>query len=61
MDMGPHAVFIWTAYGLTTLVITLLVARAVFDERRMRKALVKLEQQGVRRRSAAHSGDDMRS
>ena len=61
MDFGPHAVFIWTAYGLTTLVITALVARAVLDERRQRKALVKLETQGVTRRSAARPGADLRS
>ena len=61
MDLGPHAVFIWTAYGLTTLVITALVARAVLDERRQRKALVKLETQGVVRRSAARPGADLRS
>ena len=61
MDLGPHAVFIWTAYGVTTAVIALLVARAILDERRQREALAKLETQGIRRRSAAHSGDDMRS
>jgi heme exporter protein D len=58
MDLGPHAVFIWTAYGVTTAVIALLVARAILDERRQRKALVKLEGQGIRRRSASHAGDD---
>jgi heme exporter protein D len=61
MDLGPHAAFIWTAYGLTTAVITALVARAVLDERRQRKALVKLETQGVIRRSAARPGGDPRS
>lgn len=61
MDLGPHAVFIWTAYGVTTAVIALLVARAILDERRQRKALVKLETQGIRRRSAAQYGDDTRS
>jgi heme exporter protein D len=61
MDLGPHAAFIWTAYGLTTLVITALVARAVLDERRQQKALVKLETQGVMRRSAARAGGDLRS
>ncbi len=61
MDLGPHAVFIWTAYGVTAAVIALLVARAIVDERRQRKALVKLETQGVRRRSSAHLEDDRRS
>ena len=62
MDLGPHAVFIWTAYGLTTAVISLLVVRAILDERRQRTALVKLEAQGVRRRSAAANPEsDIRS
>ncbi len=61
MDLGPHAVFIWTAYGVTTAVIALLVARAILDERGQRKALVKLETQGIRRRSTANPRDDMRS
>jgi heme exporter protein D len=61
MDLGPHAVFIWTAYGVTTAVIALLVARAILDERRQRLALIKLETQGIRRRSASHPGADTRS
>jgi heme exporter protein D len=52
MDMGPHAVFIWTAYGATGLVVATLIARAILDERRQKRILVKLEEQGIRRRSA---------
>ena len=51
MDMGPHAAFIWTAYGATGLVVTALIARAILDERRQKRILVKLEEQGIRRRS----------
>jgi heme exporter protein D len=59
MDLGPHAAFIWMAYGATALVLTGLVARAILDERRQKKALVKLEAQGARRRSTgAASGFD---
>jgi heme exporter protein D len=61
MDLGPHAVFIWTAYGVTTAVIALLVARAILDERRQRAALVRLEAQGIRRRSAPNAELDIRS
>lgn len=61
MDLGPHAVFIWTAYGVTTAVIALLVARAILDERRQRHALVRLEAQGIRRRSAVSAGHESRS
>ncbi len=57
MDLGQHAAFIWAAYGATALVIAGLVVRAVFEERHQKKALIKLEAQGVRRRSARQPGD----
>jgi len=60
MDLGPHAVFIWTAYGATALIVLALVARAILDERRQKQALVKLEAQGIRRRSAAKPADHLR-
>jgi heme exporter protein CcmD len=57
MDLGPHAVFIWSAYGITMAVVTALVIRAIVEERRQRLVLVKLEAQGIRRRSDAHRKD----
>lgn len=57
MDLGPNAAFIWAAYGATALVLTGLVARAILDERRQKRVLVKLEEQGVRRRSAQQPSD----
>lgn len=57
MDLGPHAAFIWAAYGATALVIGGLITRAVLDERHQKKALIKLEEQGVRRRSARRPDD----
>jgi heme exporter protein D len=55
MDMGPHAVFIWASYGVTGAVIAALILRAVADERRQRRALARLEAQGIRRRSDSRS------
>ena len=57
MDLGPHAAFIWTAYGATALVVAGLVARAVLDERRQKLILARLDEQGVRRRSARVPGE----
>jgi heme exporter protein D len=51
MDMGQHAIFIWTAYGATALVVAGLIARAILDERSQKRALIRLEAEGVRRRS----------
>jgi heme exporter protein D len=56
MDMGQHAAFIWTAYGATSLVVAGLIARAILDERRQKRALIKLEADGVRRRSQRPRG-----
>lgn len=60
MDMGPHATFIWLAYGATAVVLAGLVARAILDEQRQKRILVRLEEQGVRRRSARPASDPLR-
>jgi heme exporter protein D len=51
MDLGPHAAFIWSAYGISGLVLAALIYRAITDERKQRRVLVRLDQQGIRRRS----------
>ncbi len=60
MDLGPHAAFIWTAYGATALVVTALIARAVLDERHQKRVLAKLEEKGIRRRSVRGASDTTR-
>jgi heme exporter protein D len=54
-DLGPHAVFIWAAYGLTAIAIATLVGFIVADDRRQRRLLAALERQGITRRSAKPS------
>jgi heme exporter protein D len=51
MDLGPHAVFIWSSYALTAAVIAALVAWLTADARRYTRRLQDLESRGVRRRS----------
>jgi heme exporter protein D len=46
-EAGRHAVFIWSAYGATTLVVLALVIRAVLDHRAQRRALARLEAAGA--------------
>ena len=47
METGRHAAFIWSAYGVTTLVLVVLVVRAVLDHRAQRRALARLESGGA--------------
>ncbi len=51
-DLGPHAVFIWAAYGITFITVTALVLFILRDDRRQRQILAELERQGFTRRSA---------
>ena len=52
MELGPHAGFIWAAYGVAVLVLGALSAWIQFDARRQRNLLVDLEARGITRRSA---------
>jgi len=47
-----HAGFIASAYGVTAIVLVLLVVWVVADGRLQRRRLAALEARGVRRRSA---------
>jgi heme exporter protein D len=57
MDLGPHAAIIWSAYAITAVVISGLVAQVVLGERKQRKVLQHLEEQGIRRRSDTRHKD----
>lgn len=60
MDLGPHAVFIWTAYAAVVVVLGALIAWHLYDGRRQRQRLVQLEARGVRRRSASGASSEAR-
>jgi len=51
MDLGPHAAFIWSAYGVTALVIAGLIAWLILDGREQQRRLAELAARGVKRRS----------
>jgi heme exporter protein D len=51
-NLGPHAIFILAAYGVTFAAITLLASAIIADDRRQRRLLADLERKGIRRRSA---------
>lgn len=51
-DLGPNAIFIWSAYAVMTISVVTLVLAIVFDDRRQRRRLAELEERGIRRRSA---------
>ena len=51
-DLGPHAVFIWSAYALTFAAIAVLTVSILIDDRHQRETLAELERRGIKRRSA---------
>lgn len=53
IDLGKHAVFIWSSYAVVTVVLAGLVAWLVLDGRRLKRRLADLEAQGITRRSRA--------
>jgi len=54
-DLGPHAVFILAAYGVTFVAVAALAFFIVEDDRKQRRLLADLERRGIRRRSASTS------
>jgi heme exporter protein D len=52
MDLGPHAGFIWLAYGITTVVISGMIAWLVLDGREQARRIADLDARGIKRRSA---------
>jgi heme exporter protein D len=50
--LGPHAVFIASAYAVALLVVAGLIAWVVADHRMQRRRLRDLEARGIIRRSA---------
>jgi heme exporter protein D len=51
LDLGPHAGFIWMAYGISALVLAGLIGWIRIDARRQLNLLAELEAKGIRRRS----------
>jgi heme exporter protein D len=51
-DLGPHAIFILAAYGVTFLAAAALAWFIVEDDRKQRRLLADLEKRGIKRRSA---------
>jgi heme exporter protein D len=51
MELGPHAAFIWTAYGAVALVLGALVAWLILDGREQQRRLDEFAARGVKRRS----------
>lgn len=52
-DLGPHAVFIIAAYGVTFAAVAALAFYIVADDRKQRRLIADLEARGIRRRSAS--------
>lgn len=49
LAFGQYAVFIWTAFGVTALVLGALVAEALLRARRWKSTLARLEREAAER------------
>jgi heme exporter protein D len=59
MNLGPHAFFIVSAYGVAALIVGAMIAWVVLDHRRQARRLADLEAHGITRRSerSEHAGE----
>ena len=57
MDLGKHAAFIWSSYGVVFASLIGIVLWLIWDGKRQQAQFDRLEKQGVRRRSAQSSND----
>jgi heme exporter protein D len=55
IDLGPHAVFIITAYLMAAIVVLGLIAWVIADHDAQRRLLADLEARGVTRRSKSET------
>ena len=55
IDLGPHAAFIWSAYGMVVLVVGGLIAWLALDGREQERRLAAFAARGIKRRSTARS------
>jgi len=51
MDLGKHAVFIWSSYAVVATVLGGLIVWLMSDGARLKRRLAELEAQGITRRS----------
>ncbi len=52
MDLGPHAAFIWAAYGAVAIVLAGLLGWLLIDGRRQQRLLDEIEADSGRRRGS---------
>jgi heme exporter protein D len=50
-DLGPHAAFIWSAYGSFAVVLGALIAWLLADGAAQARKLADFEARGIKRRS----------
>jgi len=46
MDLGPHAAYIWSAYGIVAVTLAALIGWLVTDGRRQQRLIEDIETRG---------------
>jgi heme exporter protein D len=57
LDLGKHAVFIWSSYAVVAIVIAGLIAWLIVEGRKYQRQIAQLEARGTRRRSTQERAD----
>jgi heme exporter protein D len=57
MELGPHAMFIVSAYAAATAIVAGLILWVVLDRRRLVRTLDELDAQGITRRPGRTVGE----
>ncbi len=55
MDLGPHAFYIWTSYGVVFALLVVIIFWLIYDGHRLARIYKDLEERGVTRRSSKAS------
>lgn len=57
LDLGKHAIFIWSSYVVVAIVIVGLIVWLVAEGRKYQRQIAQLEARGTRRRSVQGEAD----
>lgn len=59
IDLGRHAIFIWSSYGVVVVVLVMLIMWLMLEGRSLKRQLADFEARGITRRSRRPKGSTL--